>query len=129
MGADASEVGRTMLGNWLFVALAVLVGSALGIGIIFMGALLRPQRPNRTKLAPYEGGVPGVTSPMNRITPRYYVIAILFVVFDVEAIFIYPWAVIFGALGWYGLVEMFLFIALLLLGWFYAWRKGAFEWA
>ncbi len=118
-----------MLGNWLFVALAVLVGSALGIGVIFMGALLRPQHPNRTKLAPYEGGVPGVSSPMGRITPRYYVIAILFVVFDVEAIFIYPWAVIFGALGWYGLVEMFIFIALLLLGWFYAWRKGAFEWA
>ncbi len=118
-----------MLGNWLFVALAVIVGSALGIGVIFLGGLLRPQRPNRTKLAPYEGGVPGVSSPTNRITPRFYVIAILFVVFDIEAIFIYPWAVIFEALGWYGLVEMVLFIALLLLGWFYAWRKGAFEWA
>ncbi len=118
-----------MLGNWLFVALAILVASALGIGVIAMGALLRPQRPNRNKLAPYEGGVPGIASPLNRITARYYVIAILFVVFDVEAIFIYPWAVIFGVLGWYGLVEMLLFIALLLLGWYYAWRKGAFEWA
>jgi NADH-quinone oxidoreductase subunit A len=118
-----------MLGNWLFVALAIFVGSALGIGIIAMGGLLRPQHPNRTKLAPYESGIAGVVSPSNRITPRYYVIAILFVVFDVEAIFIYPWAVIFNALGWYGLVEMFLFIVLLLLGWFYAWRKGAFEWA
>ena len=64
-------------------------------------------------------------SPLNRITARYYMVAILFVVFDVEAIFIYPWAVIFDALGWYGLVEMLLFIALLLLGWFYAWRKGS----
>ena len=97
-----------MLGNWLFVALASSVGSALGIGVIAMGGLLRPQRPNRTKLSPYEGGVPGVTAPVNRITARYYVIAMLFVVFDIEAIFIYPWAVIFDALGWYGLVEMLL---------------------
>ncbi len=118
-----------MLGNWLFVALALTVGSALGIGVIALGGLLRPQRPNRIKLSPYEGGVPGVTSPVNRITVRFYIVAILFVVFDVEAIFIYPWAVIFNSLGWYGLVEMALFIALLLLGWFYAWRKGAFEWA
>ncbi len=117
-----------MLGNWLFVALAFAVGSALGIGLIAMGALLRPSRPNATKLAPFESGVPGVSSPVTRITPRYYIIAMLFVVFDIEAIFIYPWAVIFRQLGLYGLVEMVLFIALLLLGWFYAWRKGALEW-
>jgi len=69
-----------------------------------------------------------VSSPITRMTPRYYIIAMLFVVFDVEAIFIYPWAVIFKQLGVYGLIEMVLFIALLLLGWFYAWRKGALEW-
>lgn len=118
-----------MLGNWLFVALAFTVASAVGLGLVALGGLLRPQRPNRIKLSPYEGGVPGVSAPTNRISVRYYVIAILFVVFDVEAIFIYPWAVIFNALGWYGLIEMVIFIALLLLGWFYAWGKGAFEWA
>ncbi len=118
-----------MLGNWLFVALAFTVASAVGLGLVALGGLLRPQRPNRIKLSPYEGGVPGVVATTNRISVRYYVIAILFVVFDVEAIFIYPWAVIFNALGWYGLIEMVVFIALLLLGWFYAWGKGAFEWA
>lgn len=118
-----------MLGNWLFVALAFTVASAMGVGLIFMGGMLRPQRPNRVKLSPYEGGVPGVSPPANRITVRYYVIAILFVVFDVEAIFVFPWAVIFNALGWYGLIEMVVFIVLLLIGWFYAWGKGAFEWA
>ena len=117
-----------MLGNWLFVALAFTAGSALGIGVIAMGGLLRPSRPNATKLSPFESGVPGVSSPNARVTPRYYIIAMLFVVFDIEAIFIYPWAVIFKHLGVYGFVEMLLFILLLLLGWFYAWRKGALEW-
>ncbi len=118
-----------MLGNWLFVAIAFTVGTALGLGIISLGELLRPQRPNPIKLSPFESGVPGIASPANRITPRYYVVAMLFVVFDIEAIFIYPWAVIFDALGLFGFVEMLIFIALLLLGFFYAWRKGALEWA
>ena len=117
-----------MLGNWLFVVLAILIGSALGIGVIAMGALLRPQNPNRTKLAPYEGGVPGVTAPLNRITARYYVVAMLFVVFDIEAIFIYPWAVIFDALGWYGSWRCCCSSRFCSSAGIYAWKKGAFEW-
>ncbi len=118
-----------MLGNWLFVALAFTIASAMGLSIVMGGGLLRPQKPNRAKLSPYESGIAGVSSPHNRMNPRFYVIAMLFVVFDIEAIFIYPWAVIFRQLGLFGLVEMGIFIALLLLGWFYAWRKGALEWA
>jgi NADH-quinone oxidoreductase subunit A len=72
--------------------------------------------------------VPDVDPPKGRYNPRFYVVAILFVVFDIEAIFLFPWAVLFDSLGLFGFVEMLVFIALLFVGYIYAWRKGALEW-
>jgi NADH-quinone oxidoreductase subunit A len=107
-----------------------MILTVLGLGevLLSLGVIIRPYRPTRRKLAPYESGVPDVEPLRDRFTPRYYIVAILFVIFDIEAIFLFPWAVAFDKLGLYGLLEMVSFIVLLLVGYVYAWRKGALEW-
>ena len=117
-----------MVGNYVIIFVMILAILALGLALLSIGVFLRPHRPTPRKLAPYESGVPNVEPLRGRYTPRLYVIAILFVIFDIEAIFLYPWAVAFNQLGLYGLVEMVSFIAILLVGYVYAWRKGALEW-
>jgi NADH-quinone oxidoreductase subunit A len=115
--------------NWLFIGIFLLVATAMGVGLLLLGGLLRPSRPSAPKSAPYESGVPTLFGDARvRYTARFYIIAVLFVLFDIEVIFIFPWAVAFDALGLYGLVGMVFFIALLLVGFIHAWRKGAFEW-
>ena len=115
--------------NWLFVGIFLLVATAMGIGLLLLGGLLRPSRPTLAKQAPYESGVPTLFGDARaRYSARFYIVAMLFVLFDIEVIFIYPWAVAFDALGIVGLISMILFIALLLLGYIHAWRKGALEW-
>jgi len=89
---------------------------------------LRKGSPSAAKAAPYESGLPDITPVKPRYTPRFYVVAMLFVIFDIEAIFIFPWAVIFDDLGLYGFVTMLSFLALLFIGLVYAWKKGALEW-
>jgi NADH-quinone oxidoreductase subunit A len=90
--------------------------------------LVRPDNPSRTKLMPYECGIDPVDSARGRYTVRYYIVAILFVVFDVETIFLFPWAVQFKALGLFGLLEMFIFLGILVIGYLWIWKKGALEW-
>jgi NADH-quinone oxidoreductase subunit A len=90
--------------------------------------LVRPDNPSRTKLMPYECGIDPVDSARGRYTVRYYIVAILFVVFDVETIFLFPWAVQFKALGSFGLLEMFIFLGILVIGYLWIWKKGALEW-
>ena len=90
--------------------------------------LVRPENPNRTKLMPYECGIDPVDSARGRYTVRYYIVAILFVVFGVETIFLFPWAVQFKALGLFGLLEMFIFLGILVIGYLWIWKKGALEW-
>ncbi len=114
--------------DYVSIGIFALIVGGLGIVIVTLGALFRPKNPYAEKLTPYESGMPQIGSAQQRYTVRYYLVAMLFVVFDIEAIFLYPWAVAFNALGWFGLVEMFLFIALLLVGYAYAWRKGALDW-
>jgi NADH-quinone oxidoreductase subunit A len=114
--------------NWAVVGLMVVSAFAMGNLLLFLNKIAAPSRPNPAKSAPYESGVPDVAPVKPRYTPRFYVIAMLFVIFDIEAIFIYPWAVTFDALGFFGLVEMLSFIGLLLIGYIYAWKKGALEW-
>src|SRR6476469_687495 len=103
-----------------------MILTVLGAGVVLLslGILFRPHRPNKRKNSPYESGVPDVEPLKGRYTPRFYVIAILFVIFDIEAVFLYPWAVAFDHLGIYGLIEMVAFIGLLLFGYVNAWRKG-----
>ncbi len=114
--------------NW--VILALFFGMVLSVGVIMslVPILLAPSAPNPVKKIAYESGMPPIGDAQQRYTIRYYVIAMLFVVFDIEAVFFYPWAVAFNQIGWYGLVEMVLFIALLLVAYIYAWRKGALDW-
>lgn len=113
-----------------YLAVAVFVGAALLMvgAMLGVGRLVRPVRPQPEKYVTYEAGSDPVGG-WGQSNIRYYVYALLFVMFDVEAVFIFPWAVHLDALGWYGLVEMAIFIIVLTLGLVYAWRKGVLRWA
>jgi len=106
----------------------------LGVAILFPVAtfltsrLLRPFRPSATKSSPYECGIEPATEARDRYSVHYYIIAVLFVIFDVETIFLFPWAVKYRELALFGLVEMGVFVLILVVGYAYAWNKGALEW-
>ena len=95
---------------------------------LWICAIIRTQSPNRVKLMPYECGIDPYDNARGRYTIRFYIIAILFVVFDVETIFLFPWAVKFKALGVFGLIEMLVFLGILIVGFIWIWKKGALEW-
>jgi NADH-quinone oxidoreductase subunit A len=119
-----SEFLRSYLTVGIFgVAAVLMVGAMLG-----MGRLLRPVSPSIEKAIAYESGVDPVGVGWSQSQIRYYIFALLFVMFDVEAVFIFPWAVRLEALGTFGLVEMIVFILVLALGLLYAWRKGVLRW-
>ena len=113
-----------------FLVVAILGGAAVGLvaGMLGLGRLVRPSRPQPQKYLTYEGGVDPVGDGWSQSQIRYYIFALLFVMFDVEAVFIFPWAVRLESLGVFGLVEMLVFIAILALGLVYAWRKGVLRW-
>jgi NADH-quinone oxidoreductase subunit A len=106
------------------ILLAVLIPAAFMI----LSALLGPKRPDAAKLTPYESGILPRSRPGRRFPVKFYLVAVLFLVFDVEAVFLFPWAVRFRQLGWFGFGEMLVFLAVLVLGLVYAWRRGALEW-
>lgn len=108
----------------LFFVLAI----GFGVGALVMAYLVRPNKPDAEKLSPYECGIPPMMFVTERIPIRFFIIALLFLLFDVEAVFMYPWAVVYERIGWWGFIEMFLFIVILLVGYIYAWAKGALEW-
>ncbi len=105
----------------------LIVGTLLPITLL-IAKLVRPQNPNKTKAMPYECGIDPVDSARGRYTVRFYIIAILFVVFDVETIFLFPWAAKFKAFGLFGLIEILIFLAILIVGYVWVWKKGALEW-
>jgi NADH-quinone oxidoreductase subunit A len=119
---------QTFGDHWLVIGLMLFAAFSMGMTLLLLNWVVAPAKPNPVKSAPYESGVPDVTPVKPRYTPRFYIVAMLFVIFDIEAIFIYPWAVIFDELGTFGFVEMLVFIALLFAGYVYAWKKGALEW-
>ena len=108
----------------LFIGMAVFFGAVA----LLAGSLVRPSRPYRAKLIPYESGSPLFSDARIQFPMRYYIIAMLFVIFDIEIIFMIPWAVRFQSLGLLGLVEMLAFLGILLVGFWYAWKKGVLEW-
>lgn len=114
--------------NWIVVMFMVVAAFGMGMLLLTLNQIVAPSKPSKVKSEPYESGMPGVTPVKPRFTPRFYVIAMLFVVFDIEAVFIFPWAVIFDDVGLFGYVAMLVFIVLLLDGYIYAWKKGALEW-
>ena len=117
-----------MTSPYLPVLIHFLVVVALAATIIGLSAWVGVKRPSRAKLTPYECGIPPVGDARERFTVSFYLVAMLFILFDVEAVFLYPWAVIFRSLKWFGFVEMFLYLAILLAGYAYIWKKGALDW-
>jgi NADH-quinone oxidoreductase subunit A len=120
--------GTYLPSEYLPILIFLVISIAFGLGALLIGVIFRLRRPYKEKLMPYESGIDPVGEPRVRFSIRFYVIAMLFVVFDVEAIFLYPWAVVFDKIGLYAFVEMMIFIAMLLIGYIYAWRKEAFRW-
>jgi NADH-quinone oxidoreductase subunit A len=118
----------TMPQNYIPIFLFIAVVGVLIPITLIAAKLVRPENPHRTKLMPYECGIDPVGSSRGRYTVRFYIVAILFVVFDVETIFLFPWAVKFKALGVFGLVEMLIFLAILIVGYIWIWTKGALDW-
>ncbi len=114
--------------NYLPIIIFMVLGGLFGIGSIVVGWIVRPSRPYREKLLPYESGSPLFMDARVQFPMRYYIIAMLFVIFDIEVVFLFPWAVVFKKLGLLGLIEMGLFLAILLVGYWYAWKKGALDW-
>ena len=114
--------------QYLPILIFAAIAAAFGFGQLLIGSLLRPSHPYRDKLLPYESGVQPFSDARIPFPMRYYVITMLFVIFDIVAVFLYPWAVVFHSSGLIGLVEMVLFISVLLVGYVYAWKKGALEW-
>ncbi len=122
------QPGTYLPTEYLPVLFMILVATGFGAVTLWIGRYFRLSRPYKEKLIGYESGNPPSEVPRFRFSIKFYLIAILFVVFDVEAIFLYPWALVFDHIGIFAVVEMFLFIFLLLIGYAYAWRKEALEW-
>ena len=118
--------------NYFARYLPFLIHCLLVIGlttaIISLSWLIGERKPTRAKMAPYESGMTPVGDARGRFSVQFYLVAMLFILFDVEAVFLYPWAVIFRELGLVGFVDMLVFIAILLLGLIYTWKRGALQW-
>jgi NADH:ubiquinone oxidoreductase subunit 3 (subunit A) len=120
--------GKAVLSQYGFIAVFAVIAIGLPLAGLAMAWLLRPKKPNLAKNATYECGMETIGDTWVQFKAQYYLYALIFVVFDVEAVFIFPWAVAYHKLGLYALVEMILFVAILVGGLLYAWRKGALEW-
>jgi NADH-quinone oxidoreductase subunit A len=120
--------GTYLPSEYLPILIFILIAMAFGLGALLIGIIFRLRKPYREKLMPYESGITPVGEPRYRFSIRFYILAMLFVLFDVEAIFIYPWAVVFDKIGIYAFIEMVIFIVILLIGYIYAWEKEAFQW-
>lgn len=114
--------------TYLPILLVIFVATLLAVGQVALSWVLGPKRPTPEKLVPYECGIIPTEDARKSVWVRFYLIAMLFILFDIETIFLYPWAVVYRKLALFGLVEMALFIGILLLGYAYAWKKGALDW-
>ena len=117
-----------MLLDYLPLIILIILSTLVGFLVLFLGRYFGPHRPTEKKGKPYESGMIPYGPGTRQMSVRYYLVAVLFILFDVEVIFFLPWAVAFKKLGLYGLIEMFLFVAILLVGFIYIWKKGALEW-
>lgn len=117
-----------MTSPYLPVLLYLLVVVVVASAILGLSAWVGIKRPSRAKLSPYECGIPPVDDARKRFSVSFYLVAMLFILFDVEAVFLYPWAVIYKSLKWFGFFEMLLYIAVLMAGYVYIWKKGALDW-
>ncbi|WP_342381156.1 NADH-quinone oxidoreductase subunit A [Myxococcus stipitatus] len=116
------------LSPYLPLAVVLLLAGIMGVAIPFITSLLGPKRPSAIKSTSFEAGSESSGPARQRFAVKFYVVALLFIVFDVEAVFMYPWAVNFQALGWFGFMEMLVFAVTLVVGLIYVWKKGALDW-
>ena len=117
-----------MLANYLSILIFIIIGVLFGIVPILLGYLISPKRPDAAKLSPYECGFPPFDDSRLPFDVRYYLVAILFIIFDLEVSFLFPWAVANSKLGPYGFWSMMIFLGVLTVGFIYEWKKGALEW-
>jgi len=117
-----------MLEQYFPILLFIIVGLGLGVIMLSVGSLLAPNRPNPEKLSPYECGFEAFEDARMKFDVRYYLVAILFILFDLEIAFLFPWAVVLQDIGCEGFVAMMIFLLILIVGFAYEWKKGALEW-
>jgi NADH-quinone oxidoreductase subunit A len=121
-----------MLENYFPILLFIVVGAAFGVAPVIMGSgisrLLGVHRPDSEKLSPYECGFEAFEDARMKFDVRYYLVAILFILFDLEIAFLFPWAIVLRELGMFGFLSMLVFLAILVVGFIYEWKKGALEW-
>jgi len=130
VGLRGSFVLAAGLSDYLPIAMMGVLAVTFGVASLGASALLRPHRPNRPKLSAYESGNDPVRLPGGeRFSVKFYVVAMLFIIFDIETIFLFPWAVTFRQLGLFGLIEMAVFIGLVFVAYVYIWKKGGLDWS
>lgn len=114
--------------NYLIVVVFLLLGIILPVGALTFGRFLRPYKPTAEKNTTYESGLDPFTDARVQFNVRYYIFALMFVIFDVETVFLYPWAVAYDKLGIFALIEMLIFVVMLIIGLIYAWKKKVLKW-
>ena len=117
-----------MLAEYLPVLLFLIVATALGVVLLTVGWVLGPKRPEAEKLSPYECGFEAFEDARMKFDVRYYLVAILFIIFDLEIAFLFPWALVFREIGMTAIVAMTIFLGILVVGFVYEWKKGALDW-
>ena len=117
-----------MLENYLPVLVFIVIGGAVACVMLAMGWMLGPTRPDDEKLSPYECGFESFEDARMKFDVRYYLVAILFIIFDLEIAFLFPWAIVLEQIGWFGFISMGVFLGILVIGFIYEWKKGALEW-
>jgi NADH-quinone oxidoreductase subunit A len=115
--------------NYLPLLIHFILAGALACALVFLSWLIGYRKPTRAKMSPYECGMTPIGDARERFSVKFYLVAMLFILFDVEAVFLYPWAVVFRELKMFGFVEMLIFVIFILSGFFYIWKKGALDWA
>jgi len=118
-----------MLDAYIPIFIFILVAIAFAFGTLIVAWLVRPAKHHPVKFEPYECGIEPITDARDRYSIRYYLVAMLFVIFDVETVFLFPWAVVMDRLMLFGFIEAVVFLFILIVGYFYAWKRGALEWA
>ncbi len=117
-----------MLADYLPILIMFIVAAAIGIGGVAISWLAGPKHPNPNKQMSYESGMVPIGTARIRFPVKFYLIAMLFIIFDVEVVFFYPWAVVYKQLKWFGFVEMLVFIGVFVVGYVYIWKKGVLDW-
>ncbi|MDA3933005.1 MAG: NADH-quinone oxidoreductase subunit A [Gammaproteobacteria bacterium] len=117
-----------MLTEYWSILLFLIISAGMGIALVVIGSVLGPKRPSDDKLSAYECGFEAFEDARMKFDVRYYLVAILFIIFDLEIAFLFPWAVVLEKIGWPGFWAMLVFLGLLVVGFIYEWKKGALEW-